>query len=85
MTENNVLTTSTLREKLFDSIDRVKDGTMSPAQAKEVASVGRVIIESARLELDHVNVLAKLDGGDSGLSPGHIVLGNKPALEYKEE
>ena len=54
------LTTATLRKTLFDCIGEVRNGTMDPKAAKEVGSLARTMVDSARLEIEHSQVLDTL-------------------------
>ena len=47
-------TIETLRKSLFETMDAVKNGTMSIEQAKTVSDIGQVIINSAKVEVDFV-------------------------------
>lgn len=54
------LTTATLRKTLFECIDDVRRGVMDPKAAKEVGSLARTMVDSARLEIEHSQVLDNL-------------------------
>lgn len=41
-----------LRDAMFDVLERLRDGEMEPAEAKEMANVARVIIECAEMQMD---------------------------------
>jgi hypothetical protein len=42
-----------VREALFDALDRLRDGTMEPTEAKATAELCKGIVESASLQLDY--------------------------------
>ena len=50
---NNI---TSLREKLFETLDAVKNGTMEINRANAVANVGSKIIETAKVELDFLRL-----------------------------
>jgi hypothetical protein len=43
-----------LRERLFDAIDGVKNGTMSVDKAKTVADLAQVVVNTAKVEVDYL-------------------------------
>lgn len=45
-------TISDLRKHLFDAIQGVRDGTMDTEKAKTVAELSKVVVESAKVEVD---------------------------------
>lgn len=45
-----------LRERLFDAIDKVSDGTMDLDRAQKVADLAQVIVNSAKAEVEHMKV-----------------------------
>lgn len=45
-----------LRSHLFDAIQGVKSGTMEVAQAKVIADLGHVIIDTAKVEVDYLKL-----------------------------
>ena len=57
MKRNNI---GDLRTHLFESLELLKSGKLEIEKAKAIADIGRVIIESARAELEFL----KLKGGD---------------------
>lgn len=78
-------TTAGLRESLFETLEGVKSGKISPAEAKAVAVIAEKIIETADLELRFSSLCAHLDEGNTGVSPGPILLtqGDTKPLEPK--
>lgn len=44
----------TLREGLFDTIQKLKDGTIDIEKAKTIGDLSQVIINSAKVEVDFV-------------------------------
>jgi len=69
-------TTETLRCILFDAIDQVRDGKMSPANAKNIAALADRIIKTAELELKHVDMAAKHQKLDLRSEPLLLTSGN---------
>lgn len=43
-----------LRESLFDSLDMLKNGTLSIEQAKAISEMSQVIINTAKVEVDYI-------------------------------
>ena len=43
---------SGLRDALFDAIERVRDGSMNPEDAKEIANLSRVILDSVEVQTE---------------------------------
>lgn len=66
-----------LREHLFGALDGLRGGTMDIEKAKAVADVGRVIVDSAKVECEHMRITASEGSGfippapreDSALPP----------------
>ena len=48
---NNI---DTLRETLFDTMQKLKDGTLDVEKAKTIGDLSQVIINSAKVEVDFV-------------------------------
>lgn len=71
------ITTETLRETLFETIEGVLDGSITTGQAGAVAKLSKEIISSAELEMDYARLLLDVDGSDTSVSPGRIFLGEK--------
>lgn len=73
-------TTEDLRETLFDCIEQVKAGTLDTKQSREVVNLAKVVLDSARLELDHSQLLSRLDKDGQEVKTGPILLTQmKPA------
>ena len=43
-----------LRDHLFETLERLKEGDIDIATAKAMADVGQVIINSAKIEIDYI-------------------------------
>lgn len=43
-----------LRESLFDTMQRLKDGSITIEQAKVMADIGQTIINTAKVEVDYI-------------------------------
>lgn len=75
-------TISDLRENIFEAMQLLKDGKIDVQQAKAMADLGQVIINSAKAETDFI----KHSGGDgSGFIPVKVVSPNqlqRPKAEY---
>lgn len=55
-----------LRSRLFDTIDALRDGKIDVERAKAISEAAQVIVNSAKVEADHM----KLTGSDgSGFVP----------------
>lgn len=72
----NTNTTQTLRETLFDCIEKVRSGTMSPSDARTIATLADKIIDSAELELRYSETVSKLDREGQGITTGPLLLTN---------
>lgn len=55
-----------LRESIFDTIDLLKAGKIDVSQAKAVADLGHVIVDTAKVEIEFAD---KLGGKGSGFIP----------------
>lgn len=53
-----------LREGLFEAMQMLKDGTLTVEQAKAISEMSQVIVNTAKVEVDHI----RARGGD-----GHSV------------
>lgn len=53
---------SDLRNHLFETIEKLKDGDLDVSKAKTIADVAQVIINSAKVEVDYL----KVTDGQSG-------------------
>ena len=50
-----------LRERLFDVMDGIKAGTVSLDQAQTMLSVGQVIVNTAKVEVDFLRATERYD------------------------
>lgn len=73
-----------LREHLFDTLTRLKDKSnpLDIDRAKAVCEVAGRIIESAKVEVSHLNVVGGLG---SGFIPQRAALGPKPEAGARTE
>lgn len=55
---------SDVRDLLIESMERLRDGDMEPAAAKQMASLGKTLVDSAKVEIDFIDKTGRL--GDSG-------------------
>ena len=46
---------NSLRKTLFETMQGVKDGTINADQAKQIADIGQVIINSAKVEIEYAH------------------------------
>jgi hypothetical protein len=60
-------TISDLRRHLFDAIEGVRSGTMDTDKAKTISELSKVVVESAKVEVDFMKVR-----GDTGNGTGFI-------------
>jgi hypothetical protein len=67
-------TSEDLREILFDSIDRVRQGSMEPKEAAIISNLADRIIRTVEVELNYALACSKLDKDDQGVSPGPLML-----------
>lgn len=51
-----------LRKSLFDTMEKVKAGEISPDQARAITGVGQTLVDLAKTE---INYIEKVGGGDS--------------------
>lgn len=70
-------TTASLRELLFDAIEKVASGDLDKEGAKSIALLAEKIIGTARLELDYAMTVSHLDQTEQGITPGPILLTDK--------
>ena len=54
---------SDLRNELFDTLKKLKDGTIDVAQAKAITNVGQVIVNSAKVEVDFIKTMGGIGEG----------------------
>ena len=69
---NNI---ETLRNKLFGTIDLLNKGKISVDQAKQVAAIGAVIVDSAKVEVDFLRVVTNPEHRNAlgtGFIPGNV-------------
>lgn len=66
-----------LRNHLFETIEKVKDGDMPLDRAKVVAELAQVIINSAKAETDHLKALDMTRGS------GFIPEDDRPAIPHR--
>jgi hypothetical protein len=78
---NSTRTTETLRETLFDTIENLVAGRTGPKEAAQVANLADKIIKTADLEIKYAEKLAALDAGDTGVSPGPMLLTQKKEIQ----
>ena len=73
-----------LRDHLFETLERLKDGDIDIATAKAMADVGQVIINSAKLEVDFIRATGSTkDSGFIKLGDGNekLLWVNQPTHE----
>lgn len=70
----SIKTTQTLREILFDAIEKVRDGKMDKANAREIGTLADRIIQTAEIELRYSLAVSRLDKDGQGISPGPLLL-----------
>ena len=70
-------TTETLRDLLFNAIDKTINGDITPADARNVALLADKIIDTARLELQYSETVSRLDQQGQGVSTGPVLLTGK--------
>lgn len=64
-----------VRDLLIESMERLRDGDMEPAQAKQMASMGKVLIDSAKVEIEFIEKTGKLaDSGFINIPSGNAQL-----------
>lgn len=64
-----------LREALFDTLQKVKDGSIDLDKARTVNEIGKTLIESAKVEVDYLRVTG---GGESAFIDAAIGADNLP-------
>lgn len=57
-----------LNDHLFESLEMLKSGEMKPEVAREVSSIGRTLLESAKVELKYMEMLGMSKGSTPLLS-----------------
>ena len=79
-------TITDLRTHLFGALRGLSDKTMDIDRAKAIVDVGQVIINSAKVEVEHMKVSGGLGSGFIELAnlpsapPGTKVIENKPGV-----
>lgn len=69
---------SHLRTEMFEAISLLKEGKLSVEQAKAISDIGKVVIDSAKVEVDYIKAneggeLPFLDAvGNNNLPPGVV-------------
>jgi hypothetical protein len=48
-----------LRATLFDAIEQVKAGTLDLDKARTINEIGKTIVDTAKVEVDHLRVVGK--------------------------
>ena len=61
-------TVKDLRETLFDTLDKLKDGTIELDKAKAITNVSQTIVNSAKVEVDFIKAVGGIATG-SGFIP----------------
>lgn len=74
MATRKTRTTETLRETLFEVMDRIMEGTIEVKEAKAVCDTAGRIIESAELEISIAEFYAKHDAKGTDVSIGRHLL-----------
>lgn len=64
-----------LRAALFETLDKVRDGTLDVERARAVNEVAKTIVDTAKVEVDYLRVT---DGGESSFISSAIGAGNLP-------
>lgn len=54
-------TISDLREALFDTLQKVKDGTIDLDKARAVNDLGKTLIDSAKVEIDYLRTTGGIE------------------------
>ena len=67
-------TTETLRQTLFDTIDKVLAKEVTVSEASQISTLAQTILKTADLELKYTLTLDKLDGKGSALNTGPMLL-----------
>lgn len=61
-------TVKDLREDLFDTLEKLKDGSMEIDKAKAITNVAQTIVNSAKVEVDFIKAVGGIATG-SGFIP----------------
>ena len=67
-------TSEDLRELLFDTIERVRGGSIEPKEASIVATLADKIIRTVEVEINYAVACSQLDKDDQGINPGPLLL-----------
>ncbi len=67
---NNQRNIGELRDHLFDTIEKLKSGTVDVRTAQAVAQLGDVIVQSAKVEVDYLKMSGEMHSGFIGLEAG---------------
>jgi hypothetical protein len=73
--DGKAITTETLRQTLFATIDGLLEGQIEVKAAAQVANLADKIIKTGDLEMRYTEHVAKIDSQDHGISPGPMLLG----------
>lgn len=75
------LTTQSLRETLFSTIDGVLEGSIDTKKAAAVANLADKVIKSADLEIKYSEHVSKMDAVENGVAPGPMMLADMRAAD----
>lgn len=80
MEKNNI---GDLRDHLFDTIQKLKDGSMTVETANAICKTGKVIVDSAKVEVQFLNVAEKSEGMNVSLvkPTGFFLTEDMPTLK----
>lgn len=68
-----------LREALFDVLDGLRSGRITPNQAIAAAKVACQIVNTVKVEVEYSAHIANQKGVDGTMTIGTLQLGNEPA------
>ena len=77
MAEKQHRTTEDLRNVLFEAIEGVRSGDMTPSQGNLVVKLASAILDSAKVELDASLVAMRLELSKTDVKYGPILLTGK--------
>ena len=66
-------TINDLRATLFDTLEAIKSGTIDLEKAKAINDLGQTIINSAKVEVDHMKVSGSIGSGFIDSTIGNTV------------
>lgn len=72
-----VRTTETLREALFDALEKVKSGDLSVAEARAVCEASGRILDTVRIEMDYTELMLKIEKEENTMATGPLLLFDK--------